>query len=461
MLFSSVSFLFYFLPMVLIINFAVPQRYRNGILLAASLFFYAWGEPVYILLMLFSIVFNYLAGSRIQGRLSLALAVAVNLALLGFFKYADFIIWNINSITGLKISTMGLPLPIGISFYTFQAVSYLVDVRRGNVGRQHSLVNFGAYISLFPQLIAGPIVRLNSIEEQLCSRSVSVESFASGVRKFVCGLGKKVILANNIGILWEQVSGIPGSELTVSGAWLGALAFTFQIYFDFSGYSDMAIGLGRMLGFTFPVNFNYPYTAGSITEFWRRWHMSLSSFFRDYVYIPLGGNRRGLVRQLRNIILVWFLTGFWHGASWNFALWGLYFGVLLILEKLFLLNFLGRLPSFVGRVYTLVLVMISWVLFASESLSGAVGYVQGMFGWAGGGFISDQTLYLLRNNFVLIIILCIGSTGLPLRLGMVTPEHGGTRVRALLECIWFLGLTLVSVAYLISSTFNPFLYFRF
>ncbi|MDR0570457.1 MAG: MBOAT family protein [Clostridiales Family XIII bacterium] len=487
MLFSSITFLFYFLPVALALHWALPRGWRNGFLLAASLFFYAWGEPAYVLLMGFSILFNYLAGRLVRGRGSLALAVGVNLALLGFFKYADFVVGNIRLLGAAGLEGPGLPLPIGISFYTFQAISYQVDAYRGVVSGRRGLVGFGAYISLFPQLIAGPIVRLSGIEGELGGRELSLEAFAAGVRLFVVGLGKKVLLANNIGLVWDYYAQADAGGLSVAGAWLGAVAFTFQIYFDFSGYSDMAVGLGRMLGFTFPRNFDYPYTARSVTEFWRRWHMSLSSFFRDYLYIPLGGNRKGLAAQLRNILCVWLLTGLWHGASWNFAAWGLYFGVLLIVEKLFLLRLLDGAPGWARRAYAMLLVVLSWVVFASESLSGAAAYLGAMFGLGGGaasgavgtaGWLVDgRALYLLRSNLVLLAILCAGSTRLPAALGRALAGRGGARLGgtaadgrggawratagAVLEVLWHGGVFALSVAFLISSSFNPFLYFRF
>ena len=352
MVFSSLLFLFYFLPAVLAVYFIVPRKAKNVVLLLFSLFFYAWGEPVYILLMLFSICMDYLLGlwmervKQAPGRAKkvLALAVVLNVALLGFFKYADFFVENLNALTGLAIPALQIPLPIGISFYTFQAMSYLIDLYRGDVPVQRNIISFGTYVSLFPQLIAGPIVRMRTVVGELADRRENFDDFSSGVKRFVTGLGKKVLIANTVGAVWSQISAMEIRELPVLTAWIGLFAFTFQIYFDFSGYSDMAIGLGRMFGFHFLENFDYPYISKSITEFWRRWHISLSSWFKEYVYIPLGGNRKGFPKQIRNILIVWLLTGFWHGASWNFVAWGLYFGVLLIAEKLFLLRFLEKLP---------------------------------------------------------------------------------------------------------------------
>ena len=347
MLFSSITFLFAFLALVLILYFIVPCRLKNPVLLIFSLVFYAWGEAVYIVLMLASILVAYITGifadrkrenvSKHGPFLAMLFAIIWNIGLLFFFKYTDFFISNANSMFGFNIKLLGLTLPIGISFYSFQTLSYVIDVYRGEVKAQKNIITLATYVSLFPQLIAGPIVRYQTIENQLNYRKESLGQFADGVKRFAIGLGKKVILANNIGFLFSEISGTPQSELSVTASWIGILAYTFQIYFDFSGYSDMAIGLGKMFGFDFLENFNYPYISKSITDFWRRWHMSLSSWFRDYVYIPLGGNRKGKARQCFNIMVVWFLTGFWHGANWNFMIWGVYFGIILLVEKLFLL----------------------------------------------------------------------------------------------------------------------------
>ena len=360
MVFSSFVFLLVFLPIVLILYFLCPAKGRNLVLLLASLLFYAWGEPVYVLIMLFSTVFDYTNGRIIEyykdrgfykrAKVALVVDLVGNLAILGFFKYADFVIENVNSVTGAGISLLRIALPIGISFYTFQTMSYTIDVYRGEVPAQKNILDFATYVVLFPQLIAGPIVQYKTIAEELSGRKHNLEDISQGVFRFVVGLGKKVILANQIGALYTEISGM--GEISVATAWLGAIAYSFQIYFDFSGYSDMAIGLGRIFGFHFLENFNFPYMAKSITDFWRRWHISLSSWFREYVYIPLGGNRKGMARQLVNIMIVWFLTGLWHGASWNFILWGVYYGVLLMIEKLFLLKLLKKLPSWVGHVYS-------------------------------------------------------------------------------------------------------------
>ncbi|MBQ3404374.1 MAG: MBOAT family protein, partial [Oscillospiraceae bacterium] len=372
MVFSSTVFLCGFLPAVLIIYYLCPLCVRNLFLLVASLIFYAWGEPVYVLIMLFTILFDYGAGLLIEKaeggakrKALLALTVIVNLGILCFFKYTDFAIETANSLFGTAVSYMRLALPIGISFYTFQTLSYVVDVYRGNVRAQHRIVDFAMYVTMFPQLIAGPIVRYSDIEHQLSGREVTAERFSKGVFRFIIGLGKKVLLANQIGLLWDEVYAL-GGDMSALTAWLGALAFTFQIYFDFSGYSDMAVGIGGMLGFDFPENFRYPYESKSITEFWRRWHMTLGTWFREYLYIPLGGNRKGIARQILNLLIVWSLTGLWHGAGWNFVLWGLYFFVILVAEKLFLLMLLQRCPKWVGHVYALLLIILGWVIFACD-----------------------------------------------------------------------------------------------
>ena len=379
MLFSSIVFLFTFLPAVVILYYLLPVRFRNVILLLASLVFYAWGEPVYLFLMLLSILFNYFSGLDIARNLqdkraakrSLVFNLIINLAVLGFFKYEGFVLDTLNGILPVHISYHALPLPIGISFYTFQILSYIIDVYRGNVKVQTNLPNFALYVTMFPQLIAGPIVQYADVDEQLASREVSRTKFGEGSMYFIRGLAKKVLLANTSGMIFTEVSGLAKGNIAVMTAWLGAFAYMFQIYFDFSGYSDMAIGLGKMFGFEFNMNFNYPYVSKSITEFWRRWHISLSSWFRDYVYIPLGGNRVSKIKHIRNLLIVWFLTGLWHGAAWNFVAWGLYYGVILIIEKYLLSPVLDRLPDVVRHIYSIVLVVIGWVLFFSSSFGQA------------------------------------------------------------------------------------------
>lgn len=473
MVFSSLLFLFLFLPVVLVLYFAVPRRFRNGVLLTVSLFFYAWGEPVYVLLMIATILIDWVHGlliERFQNRgdgrkakIAVVSAIIINLGMLAFFKYTDFFIGNVNGLFGAEIPLLKIALPIGISFYTFQIMSYVIDVYRGDTKAQHNIVSFGAYVVLFPQLIAGPIVRYRTVADELDSRKETVSDFSSGVSRFMTGLGKKVLLANNIGLLWNQISGMDSSTLPVTTAWIGILAFAFQIYFDFSGYSDMAIGLGRMFGFHFLENFDYPYLSKSITEFWRRWHISLSTWFKEYVYIPLGGNRKGFARQIRNILVVWLLTGFWHGASWNFMLWGVYFGVLLIVEKLFLLKYLQKAPAWVGHIYTMFLVLISWVIFAFDNLSGGLGYLSAMFGLNGAGFANGQTVYLLYTNLAMLVILAIASTHLGKWIAnqLLGKLKNRPVIAEVVKNVVFIGIFFLSVAYLVDASYNPFLYFRF
>lgn len=432
-------------------------------LFAFSLLFYAWGEPVYVLLMIFSTVLDYTCGQlaeRYRGqrraKAALLVSVCVNLGLLGVFKYSDFLISTVNSLFGTAIPQPNLPLPIGISFYTFQTMSYTIDVYRGKAKAQKNIINFGAYVTLFPQLIAGPIVRYQTVADELEHRECTVELFSSGIKRFVCGIGKKVLLANNIGLLWEAASA--QTTPTVLTAWLGVIAYGFQIYFDFSGYSDMAIGLGHMLGFRFLENFNYPFLADSITDFWRRWHISLGTWFRDYVYIPLGGNKGGLVKQLRNIAIVWLLTGFWHGASWNFVLWGVYYAVLLLLEKTFLLQWLDRVPAVVGHIYTCLCFILGWVLFAITDFGKLGAYLGHMFS---GAFFDSGAAYLLRSFWLVLVLAVIGCTSLPRQLwgrweaGMKPAVSDGLRT------VWMVLVLLVSVAFLVGDSYNPFLYFRF
>ena len=476
MVFSSLLFLFLFLPAVLLVYYVSPKQIRNLILFLFSLVFYAWGEPVYVVLMLFSTLVDYTHGMWIDkfkkaGNLRVAKGLVassmiINLCLLGFFKYSDFLINTINNIFGVSIPLLNLALPIGISFYTFQTMSYSIDVYRGDAEVQKNIISFGTYVVLFPQLIAGPIVQYKTIAKQLDNRKETFDSFSYGIKRFMIGLGKKVLFANNIGFLWDQISALPAGDLTVVTSWIGAIAFAFQIYFDFSGYSDMAIGLGQMFGFRFLENFNYPYQSKSITEFWRRWHISLGTWFREYVYIPLGGNRRGLPLQIRNIIIVWLLTGFWHGASWNFVLWGVYFGLLLMLEKLFLLKFLQKIPAFFSHLYTILLVLFSWVIFAFEDFDKIGVYFSAMFGLNGAGFADNRSLYLLFSYGLLMLILAVASTDFPKRianrfLGFLDSCRKAKWVPVILQNAVFLGILVVSVSFLVSDSYNPFLYFRF
>ena len=468
MLFSSIVFLFTFLPVVLILYYLLPVRFRNVILLLASLVFYAWGEPVYLFLMLLSILFNYFSGLDIARNLqdkraakrSLVFNLIINLAVLGFFKYEGFVLDTLNGILPVHISYHALPLPIGISFYTFQILSYIIDVYRGNVKVQTNLPNFALYVTMFPQLIAGPIVQYADVDEQLASREVSWTKFGEGSMYFIRGLAKKVLLANTSGMIFTEVSGLAKGNIAVVTAWLGAFAYMFQIYFDFSGYSDMAIGLGKMFGFEFNMNFNYPYVAKSITEFWRRWHISLSSWFRDYVYIPLGGNRVSKIKHIRNLLIVWFLTGLWHGAAWNFVAWGLYYGVILIIEKYLLSPVLDRLPDVVRHIYSIVLVVIGWVLFFSSSFGQAADYIRVMFGAGAHGFADRESMYLLTSNLILWLILIFGSTPLVhFRYEhMLRSKKWNTTI---INSVVYAALFIVCIAYLVTETYNPFLYFRF
>ena len=457
MVFSSLPFLLFFLPAVLLGAHVLPRGWRNGFLLIANLFFYAYGEPVYVLLMLFSILLNYTAGvlmERLSGRKKAVMvtAVVVDIALLCVFKYTGLVTDTLRHIPALAgLPEVTLPLPIGISFYTFQAVSYVVDVYRGDCRATGNFVNFAAYISLFPQLIAGPIVRYSDVYDQLEYRTETLSGFSVGVRLFVIGLAKKVLLANQLGLLWEQTAADPAAVGTL-GLWMGAAACSLQIYFGFSGYSDMARGLGKMLGFDFCINFNYPYISRTVTEFWRRWHMSLSSWFRDYVYIPLGGNRRGQVRMCMNILIVWMLTGLWHGAGWNFLFWGLYYGVLLLIEKLFLGKYLQKLPAAVGHIYTMLIVMIGWVFFASNTLGDAFVYIRLMFTPAAGS--ANTVLPWLGT----ILAGAVCSLPVGQRLWVRWKDKP---VMPVLEAAACLLALLLCTACLVSDSYNPFLYFRF
>ncbi len=471
MLFSSITFLFAFLALVLILYFIVPRKVKNLVLLVFSLVFYAWGEAVYIILMIASIAVAYVTGifadrkrenSSTQTALaSVVLAVVWNIGLLLFFKYTDFFITNANSMFGFSINLLGLSLPIGISFYSFQTLSYVIDVYRGEVKAQKNIITLATYVSLFPQLIAGPIVRYQTIEEQLVCRTETAEKFAEGVKRFAVGLGKKVILANNIGFLFSEISATPQAELSVTASWIGILAYTFQIYFDFSGYSDMAIGLGKMFGFDFLENFNYPYISKSITDFWRRWHISLSSWFRDYVYIPLGGNRKGLPRQCFNIMIVWFLTGFWHGANWNFMIWGVYFGVILLVEKIFLGKLLKKAPAFLQHVYALIFIVIGWGIFAFEDTILLINNFKNMFFMNDLPLINDKTVLWLTQYAMTFAVLIIASTPLFKAIGEKLVKKLPVVYGCLIQPAVTLGLLVISTAYLASNSFNPFLYFRF
>ena len=460
MLFSSIPFLYYFLPAVIAVYFAVPRGAKNTVLLLFSLIFYGWGEPKLLFLMIFTILLFWgcglamgRAGEQKIRKRWLLVSVVISVALLGLFKYADFFIGSFNALTGLGIPMLRLALPVGISFYTFQCLSYTIDVYRGEVPPQKNILSFGAYVAMFPQLIAGPIVRYSDIARQLENRTHSREEFFAGLRRFLVGLSKKVILADNFALLAKLFR--ESDEKSVLFYWLYALAFLFNIYFDFSGYSDMAIGLGRIFGFDFPENFNYPYLSKSVTEFWRRWHMTLGSWFRDYVYIPMGGNRVSKGRWVFNILTVWMLTGLWHGAAWNFVLWGLFFGVMLMIEKW--VPALQKLPRFLRHGYVLLAVIFSFVLFNAESLSQAVSDLAGLFG-IGVGLLSPAAVYYLKSYAVLFGLGILGSTPL---VKQTAAKLGKTKPGAILEPMVLALLLLVCTAYLVDGSFSPFLYFRF
>ncbi|MBQ5749484.1 MAG: MBOAT family protein [Oscillospiraceae bacterium] len=465
MLFSAIPFLYYFLPITLIAYFAVPKACKNAVLLAVSLIFYAWGEPRYVFLMAGTILIGYVLGIAIEhyrgsaaGRAFTALSVVVSLGFLAYFKYADFFLQSFHAVTGLPVRILNIALPIGISFYTFQLLSYTIDVSRGERA-QKNLLHLATYITMFPQLIAGPIVRYQDIASQLTERTHTLSKTAYGIRRFIVGLGKKVLIANALGELVAAFCADPAPSVLYT--WLYAISFSLQIYYDFSGYSDMAIGLGQLFGFRFVENFDHPFVSKSITEFWRRWHISLGTWFRDYLYIPLGGNRVSKLRWFLNIFIVWMATGLWHGAAWNFVLWGLYFAVLLVAEKLFLLNILKK-SNLIAHVYTLLLVILSFVLFNAASLSDAVGQVKTMLGFGSLPLVTQQTLFMLRNYAVLLVAACVGAA--PLVKNLCTRfanSKTGSRVLVVAEPLVLAALLLLTTASLVNGSFNPFLYFRF
>lgn len=466
MVFSSTIFLCVYLPLVLLGYYICPKKGKNLFLLIVSLIFYAWGEPKYVFLMIFSILVNYVFGllmdkhreNKKRLKLLLVISVIIDLGLLSVFKYTDFIITNINSVFDTGFDLLNIALPIGISFYTFQAMSYTIDVYRDDVRVQRNLIDFGMYITMFPQLIAGPIVRYTDVQDQLAERNVTTADFSEGIMRFVVGLGKKVLLANQMGAVWTQIYAL-GGDISALMAWTGAAAYTFQIYFDFSGYSDMAIGLGRMFGFKFPENFRYPYESVSITDFWRRWHITLSTWFKEYLYIPLGGNRRGLARQALNLLIVWTLTGFWHGAGWNFVMWGLYYFAILFIEKLFLLKALDKLPRLFRHAYALLLIVIGWVIFASDDVSVMLPYLGSMFG--ANGALGGMDVYTLLTRAALMVICCVASTELPRRLFVTAAGKMNEKAAFTVKSVLTLALLALSVVFLIGDSYNPFLYFRF
>ena len=460
MLFSSITFLYYFLPVVLILYLIIPSKFKNLVLLIFSLLFYFYGEPKYILILLLSCFINYISGILIENyrnksKLILIFSILYNVIQLLYFKYTDFFVTNINNIFNINIGLFRIIMPIGISFFTFQTLSYVIDVYRKDVKASKNFFDFATYVSLFPQLIAGPIVRYKDIEKELKERKVTYENFGNGVRRFIIGLSKKVLIANVLGELCTSLTGM--SNVTILGSWINSISFTLQIYFDFSGYSDMAIGLGLMFGFHFLENFNYPFISKSITDFWRRWHISLSSFFKDYVYIPLGGNRVNKLKWFRNIFVVWFLTGFWHGAAWNFIIWGLYFAVLLILEKNVWGKYLDKTKIF-KYIYTIFLIVISFTIFNANSFNEVVNNLKNMFFLNNISFINIETIYHIRNYIVVLVIAIIASTPL-LKILIQKIKH--KKIIDILDIIYCFILLIVVTAFLVDSSFNPFLYFRF
>ena len=463
MIFSSIPFLFFFFPLFILLYFTLPFKYKNYILLLFSLIFYAWGEPIYILLMIFSSIVDFINGKNIEKykddnkkkKIYLIISIIINISLLGFFKYADFFIKVINNILYLDIPLLNLGLPIGISFFTFQTMSYSIDVYRGDVKAEKDFLTFMTYVCMFPQLIAGPIVRYETVSSELHKRDINFKKFADGFTRFLRGLFKKVLIANNIGLLFTLITSSEVNDISIMTGVLAIVSYAFQIYFDFSGYSDMAIGIGNMCGFTFLENFNYPYISKSITEFWRRWHISLSSWFKDYVYIPLGGSRVNILKNIRNILIVWILTGFWHGASWNFIFWGLYYGILLLLEKFVLKKYIDKLPDFVKHIYTIILVFIGWMIFAFDDSKYLFGFIKAL---TSNKFVDSAFLYYFKNYFLILVIATLFS--LPV-YPKVKEKMNNTIFTSLLSISIYVILFIITLSYLVSDTYNPFLYFRF
>ena len=463
MIFSSIPFLFFFFPLFILLYFTLPFKYKNHILLLFSLIFYAWGEPIYILLMIFSSIVDFINGKNIEKhkddnkkkKIYLIISIIINISLLGFFKYADFFIKVINNILNLDIPLLNLGLPIGISFFTFQTMSYSIDVYRGDVKAEKDFLTFMTYVCMFPQLIAGPIVRYETVSSELHKRDINFKKFADGFTRFLRGLFKKVLIANNIGLLFTLITSSEVNDISIMTGVLAIVSYAFQIYFDFSGYSDMAIGMGNMCGFTFLENFNYPYISKSITEFWRRWHISLSSWFKDYVYIPLGGSRVNILKNIRNILIVWILTGFWHGASWNFIFWGLYYGILLLLEKFVLKKYIDKLPDFVKHIYTIVLVFIGWMIFAFDDSKYLFEFIKAL---TSNKFVDSAFLYYFKNYFLILVIATLFS--LPV-YPKVKEKMNNTLFTSLLSISIYVILFIITLSYLVSDTYNPFLYFRF
>ena len=471
MVFSSIPFLFFFLPLCLILYYAVPFSMKNGILLVFSLIFYAWGEPIYILLMLFATLVDYTNGllmerfgtTKITRTLFLCSSIVVNLSVLAFFKYADFLIITMNGLFGTKFSPLGLGLPVGISFFTFQTMSYIIDLYRKEVETEHNYFTYLTYVSMFPQLVAGPIVRFSDINAELHKRTLLRSEIEAGLLRFMQGLFKKVLIANQVGALWEELRIIEASQISVTMAWIGAVCFTLQLYFDFSAYSDMAIGMGWMLGFHFNENFNYPLSSISVTDFWRRWHISLSTWFRDYVYIPLGGNRKGVLKQLRNMAVVWFLTGLWHGAAWNFVLWGIYYGILLAFEKFVWGKGLAKLPKLVQHLYALLIVVFGFVIFTFDDMAALRTYLTSMLGMAGNPLFGTEVFWYLGNYGVVLIASCILAFPVYpwLKAKISCMGTAVTTITSALSMLGYMALFLLATAYLVNDTYNPFLYSRF
>ena len=472
MVFSSLVFLFVFLPIVLVLYYLSSKKYRNYLLLLASLFFYAWGEPTYVVIMLVSIGANYLCGLLVDEKRAdkvrvtgVVISVIFNICMLGVFKYSGFFVKNINTAFNTSLPVPEIALPLGISFFTFQAMSYVIDVYRKDAKVQKNIFDLSLYISLFPQLVAGPIVRYQTVADQIDERDHNIVKFGDGVRRFIIGLGKKVLLSNSLGMLADSVFGMQTYQLTVVSTWLGILAYSLQIFFDFSGYSDMAIGLGKMFGFEFLENFNYPYISQSASEFWRRWHISLGSWFRDYVYFPLGGSRRGNVRTYINLFIVWFLTGFWHGASWTFIAWGLYFGLLIGMEKSYLGKFLNKVPRFIRHIYLLLVVMIGWVFFRADSFSYSIEFIKNMF-LMGTNTVFDGTAASYINDYwfvlMLSIIFCMPIVDwLRIKIEATNNKILESNISYALNSVVYTGIFLIVIFKLVNSTYNPFLYFRF
>ena len=463
MLFTSISFLYYFLPTIIVLYFITPKKYRNYILLIFSIIFYMYGEPKYVILMLVEILVAYFGAlliDKYKSKEIFLITIIIHIGLLCVFKYTDLFIGTINSIFKTNISFLNIALPIGISFYTFQILSYVIDVYRGKVKVQKNILKLATYVSLFPQLIAGPIVRYETICDELDNRDETIEKFSLGIRRFIIGLAKKVLIANMLGELCTKFSLV--DERSVLFYWIFAISYMLQVYFDFSAYSDMAIGLGKMFGFTFLENFNYPFISKSITEFWRRWHISLSSWFKDYVYIPLGGSRKGTLKLVRNILIVWFLTGIWHGAAYNFILWGLFIGIFLVIEKLWLSKYISKLPKFLRNIYVLFIIMISFIMFNAGSINEAFFNIKGLFGLNKEVFINNYTIYYLKSYLIVLIIAIFGAT--PLFKNIIEKLKKSkclNKIINILEPIFLVILLLLVTAYLIDSSYNPFLYFRF